>query len=189
MSPSAPPIETARLSLRPVAETWLTALISGPGMFALLTGLRVADGGCGTPEELCGSLARVRRAPARELRWWAPVLFIERAASLVVGMGGYKGSPRAGAIEIGYSIAPGHRGRGLATEAAAALAAAAFKQPGVDRVLARTLPAPGPSPRVLEKCGFARAGEVLDPNEGPLWCWELPRAVTTCAASPTTPPR
>lgn len=183
-------IETPRLSLRPAGEAWLTALLAGPGAFTLVTGLHVAGGCNETPDTLRWSLDRVRRAPDREMRWWAPVLFIERAASLVVGMGGYKGPPREGAVELGYTVAPVHRGRGLASEATGAMAAAALKQASVERVLAHTLPAHGPSPRVLEKCGFVFVGDVVDPSDGLVWRWELRRlggtgsvpseAVSTC---------
>jgi ribosomal-protein-alanine N-acetyltransferase len=170
-------IETPRMSLRPAGEAWLTAFIASPDTFSLITNLRVADGCNEFPKSLRFSLDRMRRASAREIHWWAPLFFIERTANLVVGVGGYKGPPIQGTVEFGYSIAPAHRRRGLATEAAAALAATAFKSPGVESVIAHTLPVEGPSPRVLEKCGFVRAGESLDPDEGVVWRWELRREV------------
>lgn len=172
-------IETQRLSLRPAGEAWLTALIAGPAVFTLLTELRVADGYNEFPNTLRFSLDRVRRAPARELRWWAPLLFVERVTHLVIGIGGFKGPPISGDVEVGYAIAPSHRGRGFATEAVAAMTAAAFKQPAVERVIAHTLPAPGSSPRVLTKCGFTQVGEDLEPEAGLVWRWELPRVVSS----------
>jgi [ribosomal protein S5]-alanine N-acetyltransferase len=175
-------IETARLSLRPAGEAWLSAIIAGAGSFSLMTGFRVADGCCcEMPDALRWSLDRVRRAPRQELRWWAPMFFVERIAGLVVGIGGYKGPPQQNMVELGYSIAPSQRRRGLATEATAALAKVALQQPGVERVLAHTLPEPGPSPRVLEKSGFTRTGDVMDPEDGLVWRWELPRSVSSSA--------
>lgn len=168
-------IETARLSLRPAGEAWLTALTAGADTFALLTGLRIADGCNEFPKSLPFSLDRLRRARESERRWWAPLLFIERGTNLVVGMGGFKGPPLNGEVELGYSVAPAHRGRGIATEAASAMAAAALKTAGVAAVIAHTRAQPGPSPRVLEKCGFARAGEGCDPDEGVVWRWEKRR--------------
>ena len=38
----------------------------------------------------------------------------------------------------------------------------AFADPAVRAVVAHTLPEPGPSPRVLEKAGFAFAGDVIE---------------------------
>lgn len=169
-------IETPRLSLRPAGEAWLTALIAGAETFALLTGFRVADGCNEFPKSLLFSLDRLRRARESERRWWAPLLFVERSVNLVAGMGGFKGPPLNGEVELGYSIAPAHRGRGLATESAGAMAEAALKVPGVEVVVAHTRAQPGPSPRVLEKCGFVRAGEGLDPEEGVVWRWEKRRA-------------
>ncbi len=174
-------LETPRLSLRPAGEVWLTALIAGPGTFTLMTGLRVAERYTESPALLRFSFDRMRRASERDRRWWAPFLFIDRAANLVVGMGGFKGPPLYGTVEVGYTVAPGHRGCGLATEATAALATAALKQPGVQCVFAHTLPTQGPSPRVLEKCGFVRAGEGIDPEEGVVWRWELWRSVSSPA--------
>jgi catechol 2,3-dioxygenase-like lactoylglutathione lyase family enzyme len=40
-------------------------------------------------------------------------------------------------------------------------------------VVAHTLPERSPSTSVLERCRFARAGEDIDPEEGPVWRWEL----------------
>lgn len=153
------------------------ALIAGPGAFSLITGLRVAEKCNDFPDGLRFSLDRLRRAPERDFHWWAPLLFVDSAADLVVGLGGYKGPPIRGEVEMGYSVAPEHRGRGIATEAAEAMARHALKQPGVECVFAHTIPADGPSPRVLTKCGFARAGEGMDPREGLVWRWERRRSL------------
>lgn len=82
---------------------------------------------------------------------------------LVVGECGTHGPPDAdGTVEIRYGIAPPERGRGLATEACAALTAWLFEQPGVLRVEGSTHAAGNPaSRRVLERCGF-----VLDRIDG-----------------------
>lgn len=180
-------IGTSRLQLIPAGEAWLAALVAGPGSFTMLSDLRVADGFDDFPGTLRFSLDRVRRAPARELGWWAPLLFVEREENLVIGMGGYKGPPIGGSVEVGYVVAPSHRGLGFATEALAGLVAAAFKQRRVERVIAHTIPSPGPSPRVLEKCGFARKGDGLDPHHGIVWRWELPRPATSRALPASRP--
>ncbi len=167
-----PSIQTPRLLLQPAGEAWLTALIAGEGAFSLMTGLRVAEKFNEFPDSLRFSLDRLRRTPVREMHWWAPLLFVDSTARLVIGLGGYKGPPIRAEIEMGYSIAPAHRGRGFATEAADAMVRHALKQPGVGCVFAHTLPEDGPSPRVLTKCGFTRAGEGMDPREGLVWRWE-----------------
>lgn len=60
--------------------------------------------------------------------------------------------------ELGYRLARSHWGRGLATEGSRALVAAAFADPSVRRVLARTTAANTASRRVLEKIGMRPVG-------------------------------
>jgi ribosomal-protein-alanine N-acetyltransferase len=96
----------------------------------------------------------------------------------VCGVGGFKGPPDAdGVVEIGYSIAPDKRCRGLATDAARELVRIAFADPRVRTVRAHTLAARNASVRVLEKNDFAFVKELIDPKEhdGPIWRWELQR--------------
>jgi len=38
---------------------------------------------------------------------------------------------------------------------------------------AHTLAAESASTSVLARCGFAPVAELIDPDEGPVWCWEL----------------
>jgi RimJ/RimL family protein N-acetyltransferase len=62
--------------------------------------------------------------------------------------------------EIGYTLAPAHQGRGLATEAVAALVAYAFETLGVDRVQATADERNAPSIRVAERLGFEAVARV-----------------------------
>ncbi len=92
--------------------------------------------------------------------WWLHYLLLTQATRpTLVGSGGYKGPPREGVVEIGYSIVPSWRRRGLATEACKALIEAAWKR-GANVILAHTLPDLEPSIGVLRKLGFA-------PSESP----------------------
>ena len=123
------------------------------------------------------SLDELRRKP--ELRGWWTVLFIltkpERA---VCGAGGFRGPPTpSGMVEIGYSIAPSLRGRGLATEAARLLVEYALADARVSLVQAHTLSVANASTRILEKLGFARVEEYVNPTEhtDPVWRWERRR--------------
>jgi ribosomal-protein-alanine N-acetyltransferase len=56
--------------------------------------------------------------------------------------------------EVGYEIARSAWGRGLATEAAAAIVGYGFSALGLHRIEAGVLPGSGASVRVLEKLGF-----------------------------------
>ncbi len=106
---------------------------------------------------------------------WGTRFFVLDEPRTLVGWGGFKGAPEDGAVEIGYAIAPGWQGRGLATAAAAALVREAWADAAVEAVLAHTLPARGASVRVLEKSGFVRDGENLDGDVGVVWRFRIGR--------------
>ena len=89
-----------------------------------------------------------------------------------VGQCGFKGPPVDGLVEIAYGVAPPFEGRGYATEAARALAKIAFESGEVQTVIARTLHRANASSRVLQKADFRSVGEVIDPEDGPVWQWE-----------------
>ncbi|HTU68370.1 MAG TPA: GNAT family N-acetyltransferase [Steroidobacteraceae bacterium] len=91
-----------------------------------------------------------------------------------IGACSFKGPPDAqGMVEIAYAIDPEYQNRGFATEAAAALARHALDSGDVRVVRAHTLPEANASTHVLEKCGFQFFGEVVDPEDGRIWRWEL----------------
>jgi len=85
--------------------------------------------------------------------------------AVLVGAGGFFGRPSGdGVAEIGYSVVPGFRGRGLATELTAALMEFALETPGVARLIAHTTPDNVGSIKVLERCGFDAAGAGEEPG-------------------------
>lgn len=90
---------------------------------------------------------------------WGVWFAIGRQDRAIVGEAGFKGRPdRDGTVEIGYGIAPPHRGRGYATEAVEALCRWSFTHPEVRRVVAECAPDNVASIRVLEKTGFRPIG-------------------------------
>jgi ribosomal-protein-alanine N-acetyltransferase len=92
-------------------------------------------------------------------------------------VGGFKGRPSAGTVEIGYEIAESRRRRGLATAAARAMLNEAFADPHVDAVLAHTLPEPNSSNRILENLGFRFDGQTFEGDEQ-VWRFRLDRSPT-----------
>lgn len=92
-----------------------------------------------------------------------------------VGMGSFKGPPVNGVVEIAYAIVPEHQGKGYATEAARAMTEHAFQSPEVTTVCAHTLPDGVASQRVLQKAGYHHVGEVVDPEDGLVWRFEVAR--------------
>ena len=126
-----------------------------------------------------GSLERTRDALAADpsgARWGPRLFLVEDTKPTLAGWGGFKGAPdAAGAVEIGYAIAPACEGRGIATAAVGALLAQAWDASEVRCVVAHTLPARNASVRVLEKAGFARDGAHLDGDVGEVWRFRLDR--------------
>ena len=121
-------------------------------------------------------LARLQTATVTDV-WIDGFALVHIASNTVIGSGSFKGPPDAkGVVEIAYGIVPSQQGRGYATEAARALVAYAFGDARVRIVRAHTLPRNEASGRVLTKCGFTRIAQVDDPDDGPVWRWELARA-------------
>lgn len=93
---------------------------------------------------------------------WGPwYLLRERSTEppLAIGTAEFKGLPSAdGTVEIGYSVLEAHQRRGFATEAVGGLVGWALSDVVVRQIVAQTLPGLQGSIRVLEKCGFERAG-------------------------------
>ncbi len=48
----------------------------------------------------------------------------------------------------------------------------AANDPRVQLIRAHTRPEANASTRVLRKCGFVHIGEIIDPEDGPVWRWE-----------------
>ena len=92
----------------------------------------------------------------------------------VIGACGFKGPPDAeGMVEIAYGFAPAHQNKGYATEAATALVRFARADAQVRIIRAHTIEDANASARVLVKCGFHPRGQVVDPEDGPVFRWEI----------------
>lgn len=166
------------IELVPQSARIALAVLEGAAAAESATGLRFADGTCGfmgaaSPQYI----ARLRAAPSPEkpdpLQWG--YLVVHAGEHMVVGTTGFRKPPdEAGLVEIAYGIAPAFQGRGIATEAARKTIALALASGRVSKVIAHTLAEPNASTRVLTKCGFTHIGTVNDPEDGPVWRWELP---------------
>ena len=119
-------------------------------------------------------LARLRASVPSP--WTHGFAMEELATGAAVGTCAFKGPPDAdGAVEIAYGVDPAFQRRGFAKEAAAALVEFALEDARVRIVRAHTLPDNGPSGSVLAANGFECLGEVIDPEDGLVWRWELRR--------------
>jgi RimJ/RimL family protein N-acetyltransferase len=152
----------------------LSAALEGRNALGGLLGVSVAEGWEGFPDALPIVRAAYEKNPEGHL--WGSLFFIEPEVSTLVGFGGFKGPPSPdGVVEIGYAIAPVFRGQGLATDAVTQMVQRAFAGVAVRAVDAHTLGHDNPSTRVLQKTGFRKIAEIVDPDEGPIWQWRLER--------------
>jgi RimJ/RimL family protein N-acetyltransferase/gamma-glutamylcyclotransferase (GGCT)/AIG2-like uncharacterized protein YtfP len=104
---------------------------------------------------------------------WTGYLAVDRQQRIIVGTCGFTGPPDPdGAVEIAYFTFPSFEGRGYASAMAAGLVKLAKADAGIRRVRAHTLPERNASTRILEKLGFERVGESIDPDAGSIWRWE-----------------
>jgi len=105
---------------------------------------------------------------------WSGYLAVDEGADAVIGACGFKGNPAADAsVEIAYFTFPPHEGRGHATAMARELVSIARGRSEVKSVVAHTLPEANASTHLLRKIGFEHIGDVVDPEDGPVWRWRL----------------
>jgi RimJ/RimL family protein N-acetyltransferase len=95
------------------------------------------------------------QSDATQAQPFGSMLIAERASRSAIGSIGFFGPPdEEGQVTIGYGLVEQYRGRGLGTEALAALIAYCRTRPEVSTILADTEVENKVSQRVLEKCGF-----------------------------------
>ena len=168
-------IETDDLRLEPHTPGQLLALIEQPERYEQLAGFPAAAGlreffvsGEISPDWIAGLRTLQQSDP-----WRIGFAVVHRESGCVIGSAAFKGPPDSdGMVEIAYGIVPSFEGRGYATQAAKALVAYSVESGMVKTIRAHTLPTPNASTNVLKKCGFKFAGDVIDPEDGPVWRWE-----------------
>lgn len=145
MTPHA--LRTDRLMLEPLRRDLAAAIADGN---------REVDWAPGFPQQGDVSIARlvlVAEEPhAGDGSIWGP-WEVRTARGALIGTAGFQGPPREGEVEIGYGIAPEHRGRGLASEAVGALLEVA-RAAGASATLARVDWDNTASRRVLDRHRF-----------------------------------
>ncbi|GAB3885400.1 GNAT family N-acetyltransferase [Spirosoma agri] len=170
------PVRTARLQLVPIDLPIYEALFVGPPELSQHLSIRVPDVLSEFGMDIFDYTRAKLEVDPSEGPWWL-YFFIHRADNALIGVGGYKGKPdENGMVEIGYEIYPDYRGQGLATETARGLIDRAFEHPDVTLVKAHTLAEMSASVRVLEKCGMVFNDAFDDPNDGPVWQWQVKRS-------------
>lgn len=127
----------------------------------------------GDPEVMRHSVSGVRdEAATRKFVEWCvagyqshgvgPWALIDKASRALIGFCGV-GPERVGAVDeinLGYRLAPGYWGRGLATESVRAVLAYAFGMKSFESVVVIIEPQHVASLRVAEKAGFSNFQEI-----------------------------
>jgi [ribosomal protein S5]-alanine N-acetyltransferase len=103
---------------------------------------------------------------------WLVRAVVLREAGEMIGHAGFHGPPGVnalkdrGAVEVGYTVFPEHRGRGYASEAVRGLMRWASEEHGVRTFVASVGPENGPSLAIVRKLGFVHVGEHWDEEDG-----------------------
>jgi len=149
----------------------LVPLHAGGDVDALAGQLAPGFGGdMSGPREILEQIFEMLEADPRPAPWGS---YLAYDGDICIGTCAYKSAPDpAGAVEIAYFTFPAFENRGRATAMAKALTEIACAA-DAHIVVAHTLPAENPSNRALRRNGFAFAGDVVDPEDGPVWRWEL----------------
>jgi ribosomal-protein-alanine N-acetyltransferase len=163
--------DVAALELVDATLPLLDAAIAEPTALPAMLKASVSPDWEGFPEALPILRDNLARDPGCP---WGTTLFVLTSPRTLIGMGGFKGPPKEGVVEIGYAVAPAFQGRGLATEAARQLVHRAFTDRRVTAVDAHTLSHPNASVRVLEKLGMQRMDAHSFDNQE-VWHWRLRR--------------
>jgi ribosomal-protein-alanine N-acetyltransferase len=166
-------IATKNLTLIPHVPEHLLTLMENEAAYEKRSGRRVAEG---VREFLLSAspdfFAQLQTATEPD-PWKIGFGIVHKIDNVVMGMCGFTSPPDSdGVVEIGYGIAPSYQGKGYASEAAQALADFASRDARVRTVCAHTLAQNNASTRVLEKSGFKKAGEIIDPENNFVWRWE-----------------
>lgn len=163
-------ITTPRLQVIASTPAMVQSEINGDGELAVLLDACIADG---WPCEYWDHPAMEWTLRAFEsgsaAGGWGMWYFVLQPPHVskrtLIGNGGFKGPPDDhDIVEIGYSVVPERRRRGLATEACRALMSWAWRDPRVQMIVAETFPKLIPSLGVMAKLGMQHIGAGSEPG-------------------------
>ena len=109
-------------------------------------------------------------ADGKPAAWCLGFLVLRAVDQHIVGACGFKNTPHDGRVEIGYGVAPDHRGQGAASAAVRQLLALAFAG-GAGEVLAEVNPDNIASTRLVQRLGFVAHGTRVDEDGETLRQW------------------
>lgn len=166
-------IETENLILIPGTKNLLTSAIQGNDFLAKELGYGVCSNWTEFGVAPLAYTLKILTQSENENGWWTyfPIHTVDQK---LIGSCGYKGRPTPdGMVEIGYEVCPEYRQKGLGTEIANGLLTHAFNHENIKIVIAHTLPMENGSTKILRKLGFHKGDEIVDPEDGVIWRWEI----------------
>ncbi len=148
----------------------LSTLHAGADIDSLASELAEGFGGDeAAAREMLEQTVQFLKAEPRPDPWGS---YLARDGAKAVGTCAFKAAPDAeGIVEIAYMTFPAFQRRGYATAMIAELHDIAAGA-GATLVCAHTLPEENASNAALRRNGFVHAGDVVDPEDGPVWRWE-----------------
>ena len=134
------------------------------------SGYRILPDSPIAPEEVLRMLAGLNRLVAME---FTPSAWMIVEDGDIVGLCSLIKTSENGVLHIGYGVAASREGRGIATAAVGELLDWARSDPRVSGIAAETAIENLASQRVLERNGFSNVGQRTDPEDGPVFRWEI----------------
>jgi RimJ/RimL family protein N-acetyltransferase len=167
-------VSTSRLDLLTLSPALVAALVHKDWSAARsLASFPIEDTTFEGDEHVLGLRHAQLAADPSEEPWLYRVALLPETR-IVVGRAGFHAPPdQDGAVEIGYSVAPAYRGRGIATEMAVGLIRWGAGE-GARSCVASVRPDNMPSLAIIRRLGFTRTGEQIDEIDGLEWVFTLP---------------
>lgn len=167
------PIATPRLDLHPLPLDLIRAVLAGDVDAADALAPFPVDADTFADDAYVLELRRAQLEKDAAEEPWLYRAAVSRDTGRLVGRGGFHAPPdAAGTVEIGYSVDPVSRGRGLATEIAVGLLRWGAEH-GAVRCLASIRPDNAPSLAISRRLGFERIGEQVDEVDGLEWVFAV----------------
>ena len=163
--------DRAALRFLPIDAELASVARSGSAAFTTRYGVIADDFDFFVRDVVEPNIAHLQRVP-RAVPFGA-YLAVEAATSTAVGACAFVTGPHERAVEIAYFTFPTCAGRGIATAMALELVTIARGSKLVDVVFAHTLRESNASTRVLARAGFGNRMDLVHPEDGPIWRFEL----------------
>jgi RimJ/RimL family protein N-acetyltransferase len=180
--PSGLTLTSRRLVLRSLAAgdaPFLLQLMNDPDYYA-----HIGDRGLRSIEDAADYVERVVAASYRQ-HGYGMYLALRHSDGCPVGIAGLVNRPTLEDVDIGFAMAPAHRGAGFASEAGAAVVLHAARDLGLERLVGIVSPGNAASIRVLEKLGLRFEARIrLTPDEEPVRLYARDLALDPPVAGP-----